>query len=155
MHSFLRTMAAEPTTSGAGAAASAAPAPAAPAAPTPMEAPKIPSGGAWPASVQAPAPAPPKEEAPAPRAPAVPAGARPVAPAPAAPAPATAGKPSKPSSHANRAKNVALAALTGGSIGLPAQETPAPGFLPAGGGARKVIPELVLPFPLPCEVDVA
>ena len=148
-------MAAEPTTSGAGAAASAAPAPAAPAAPTPMEAPKIPSGGAWPASVQAPAPAPPKEEAPAPRAPAVPAGARPVAPAPAAPAPATAGKPSKPSSHANRAKNVALAALTGGSIGLPAQETPAPGFLPAGGGARKVIPELVLPFPLPCEVDVA
>lgn len=70
------------------------------------------------------------------------------------PAAAAARKPSKPSSHANRAKNVALSALTGGSIGLPPQEVPAPGFLPAGGGNRKVIPELVLPFPLPCE-DVA
>ncbi|KOS14330.1 gata transcription factor 11 [Malassezia pachydermatis] len=58
-------------------------------------------------------------------------------------------KPTKPSSHASRAKNVALAALTGGSIGLAGPDTPMPGFLPAGGGGRKVIPELVLPFSLP------
>ena len=55
----------------------------------------------------------------------------------------------KPSSHANRAKNVALSALTGGIMGLPSQDQPPPGFLTAGGGGRKVIPELVLPFQLP------
>ncbi|WFD18159.1 hypothetical protein MCAP1_000367 [Malassezia caprae] len=146
-------MAAEPTTRDAGATASTSPAS---AAQTPIEAPKIPAGGPWHAPTHAAPPAPPKAEASAP-APAAPVDSRPAAPAPvAAPTapPAPVRKPSKPSSHANRAKNVALAALTGGSIGLPAQETPAPGFLPAGGGARKVIPELVLPFPLPCEEDV-
>lgn len=65
------------------------------------------------------------------------------------PAENTAPRKPKPSSHANRSKNVALSALTGGVIGLPSQDTPPPGFLTAGGGGRKVIPELVLPFPLP------
>ena len=57
--------------------------------------------------------------------------------------------PPKSSSHAERARNVALSALAGGSIGLPGQDTPEPGFLSAGGGERKVLPELVLPYQLP------
>ncbi|WFD29474.1 aspartyl aminopeptidase [Malassezia sp. CBS 17886] len=61
----------------------------------------------------------------------------------------------KPSSHANRAKNVALSALAGGSIGVPGADTPAPGYLTAGGGGRKVLPELVLPFPLPSDTAKA
>jgi len=147
-------MAAEPTTRDAGETASASPVV---AAPMPIEASRIPAKGPWHAPMQAAPPPSPKEEASAPAPAAAPAVSRPTAPAPAAvptAPPALVRKPSKPSSHANRAKNVALAALTGGSIGLPAQETPAPGYLPAGGGARKVIPELVLPFPLPCEEDV-
>ena len=56
---------------------------------------------------------------------------------------------SKPSSSAARAKQTALADLKGGNIGTPTQDPPIPGFLPAGGGGRKVMPELVLPFTLP------
>ena len=56
---------------------------------------------------------------------------------------------SKPSSSATRAKQTALADLKGGNIGTPTQDPPIPGFLPAGGGGRKVMPELVLPFTLP------
>ena len=56
-------------------------------------------------------------------------------------------KPKAP--RVDRARNVALANLAGGNIGLPSQDTPAPGFQTAGGGARKVLPELVLPYALP------
>ncbi|WFD05035.1 hypothetical protein MVES1_000360 [Malassezia vespertilionis] len=70
------------------------------------------------------------------------------------PSPQAPRKP-KASSHAGRAKNVALSALTGGSIGVPSADAPPPGFLTAGGGARKVLPELVLPFHLPTRPKIA
>lgn len=65
------------------------------------------------------------------------------------PAPAVRPPPARKPTHAQRSKSTALNALAGGTMGLPGQDAPAPGFLPAGGGGRKVIPELVLPFPLP------
>ncbi|WFC98180.1 hypothetical protein MYAM1_000904 [Malassezia yamatoensis] len=65
--------------------------------------------------------------------------------------PAASNRKPKPSSSASRAKSAALTALTGGVIGLPSHDNPPPGFLTAGGGSRKVIPELVVPFPLPAK----
>lgn len=56
-------------------------------------------------------------------------------------------RPKKPKTPA-RPKQGALVSLEGGHIGVPATDAPLPGFVPAGGGARKVLPELVLPFPL-------
>lgn len=64
-------------------------------------------------------------------------------------------RPKKPKAPA-RTKQGALASLEGGYIGLPATDAPLPGFAPAGGGARKVLPEWVLPFPLgirPCAAE--
>ena len=81
---------------------------------------------------------------------------RPMAPAGGGQATAAAdARPKKPKAPA-RTKQGALASLEGGYIGLPATDAPLPGFAPAGGGARKVLPEWVLPFPLgirPCAAE--
>lgn len=46
----------------------------------------------------------------------------------------------------------ARTSLRGGMIGIASSDPPAPAWLPAGGGARKALPELVLPFKLPTSV---